>query len=164
MVPEIYSMTNRFFVILDCFLSFYPSMHPENQNFEKMKKKILRFYYFKMCFINDKWSYDAWFLRYWVQQTEFFVILDCFLPFYPPNNPKNQNFEKMKKTLGNIIILHRCMYHKWQMVIWCMVPEISSTTTEFFVILDHFLPKNQNFEKMKKNSRRYHHFTQVYVP
>ena len=41
--------------------------------------------------------------------------------------------------------------------------------TEFFVILDHFLPfyplnklKRQNFEKMQKNARRYHHFTNAY--
>ena len=48
-------------------------------------------------------------LRYEVQQTEFFVILDYFLPIYLPNNPENQNFEKMKKkTLGDIIILHKC--------------------------------------------------------
>ena len=38
----------------------------------------------------------------------FFVILGHFLPFDPPNNPKNQNFEKIKKTPGNIIILHLC--------------------------------------------------------
>ena len=44
-------------------------------------------------------SYDVWFLRYGVQQTEFFVIMDRFL------NPENQNFEKMKKTLEDIIIL-----------------------------------------------------------
>ena len=36
-----------------------------------------------------------------------------FLPFYtplppPPNNPENQNFEKMKNTPGDIIILHKC--------------------------------------------------------
>ena len=31
-----------------------------------------------------------------------------FLPFYSPNSPKNQNFEKMKKTPGDIIILHKC--------------------------------------------------------
>ena len=35
----------------------------------------------------------------------FLVILDCFLPFYPPMDPENQNFEKMKKTLEDIIIL-----------------------------------------------------------
>ena len=28
----------------------------------------------------------------------YFSFLDCFLPFYPPNNPKNENFKKMKKT------------------------------------------------------------------
>ena len=38
----------------------------------------------------------------------FFVILDCFLPFYPHNNPKNQDFEKMKKIPGDIIILYMC--------------------------------------------------------
>ena len=31
----------------------------------------------------------------------FFVLL-------PPNNPKNQNFEKMKKLPGDITILHIC--------------------------------------------------------
>ena len=37
----------------------------------------------------------------------FFVILDQFLLFYHPNNPKNQNFEKMKKMPRDIIILHK---------------------------------------------------------
>ena len=40
------------------------------------------------------------------QQTKFFLILDNFLPFYPPNNPENQNFQKTKKTPGDMIILH----------------------------------------------------------
>ena len=54
-----------------------------------------------------------------MRQTDFFVILDHFLPFYPPNNPKNQNFEKMKKLTGDII-LYSCnindnhmMYGSW---------------------------------------------------
>ena len=34
-----------------------------------------------------------------MRQTEFFVIFGHFLPFYPTNNPKTQNFEKMKKCL-----------------------------------------------------------------
>ena len=45
--------------------------------------------------------------------TEFFVILDRFLPFCPPNNPKSQSFEeekkKKKKKSGDIIILDMCM-------------------------------------------------------
>ena len=28
------------------------------------------------------------------------VIMGHFLPFYPPNNPENQNFEKMGKASG----------------------------------------------------------------
>ena len=38
------------------------------------------------------------------------VIMGHFLPFYtpPPKKPKKQNFEKMKKVTGDIIILHKC--------------------------------------------------------
>ena len=39
-------------------------------------------------------------------ETEFFVILGHFLPFYPHNNPESQNFEKMNKASGDVIILH----------------------------------------------------------
>ena len=46
-----------------------------------------------------------------------------FLPFYPPNCLKNQNFEKIKKKPADIIILHKCtknydqmMYDSWDMV------------------------------------------------
>ena len=57
--------------------------------------------------------------------TCFLFILGYFLPFYPPNNPKNQNFKKLKKkkTPGDIIILYMCtknndhmMYGSWDMV------------------------------------------------
>ena len=55
---------------------------------KKKKKKTWRNYHFAQ--VSHRWqSYDVWLLRYEVWQTEFFVILDCFLPFYPPNNPKN---------------------------------------------------------------------------
>ena len=53
-------------------------------------------------------------------ETEFFVILGHFLPFYPSNDPENQNFEKMKRISGNTIHLHMCsinedhmMYDSW---------------------------------------------------
>ena len=36
----------------------------------------------------------------------FFVIWDSYLAFYPTNNLKNQNFAKMKKMPGGIVILH----------------------------------------------------------
>ena len=34
----------------------------------------------------------------------------------PPNNPENQNFEKMKKTLGDIIVLHMCTINENHMM------------------------------------------------
>ena len=91
------------FNILGHFLPFQPLDNLENQNFNT-EKNTWRYYHF--THLHHKWqSYDVWFLRYGVQQTEFFVILDHFLPFYPPMDPENQNFEKMKKIPEDIIIL-----------------------------------------------------------
>ena len=93
-----------------------------------------------------------------MRKTEFFVILDHFLPFYLLNNPKNQNIEKMKKLLEDIIILHMCninynhmMYGPWDtehdrenfLSFW--------TIFCTFSLLTH--PKNKKFEKMKKKPR-----------
>ena len=76
-----------------------------------------------------------------------------FLPFDPPN-PKYQNFEKMETHL-EILSFYTCVSQ--MMIIWCMVPEILSTTDRifchfrlFFALLTPYNPENQNFEKMKK--------------
>ena len=45
------------------------------------------------------------------------------------NSLKNQNFKKMKKTPGDIIILHMCTVPKI-MIRWCAVPEIWCATEE----------------------------------
>ena len=37
-----------------------------------------------------------------------FWLFGLFCPILPPNNPKSQNFEKMKKIPGDISILHKC--------------------------------------------------------
>ena len=93
-------------VILDHFLLFYPLNNAKHQNFEKMKENTWRYYHFTHVYHKQQ-SYDVSFLKYEAWLTEAFVILDVFLPFYPLNNPKNQNLEKLKKTPGDIIILHR---------------------------------------------------------
>ena len=55
-------------------------------------------------------------------RAEFFAILSFFLPFAPPNNRKNQNFEKMERTPRDIFILHlsatngsHMMFASWDM-------------------------------------------------
>ena len=102
------------------FLSFWTIFFPFTTPLWAQKIKIFK----KMektpeDFTNINESY-VWFFRHGVQRTGLFVIFNCFLPFYCPNNPKNQNFAKMKKLSGDIIILHRCnindnnmMYGSW---------------------------------------------------
>ena len=85
----------QIFVILGHFLPFNFPNNLKNQNFEKMKKTHEDIIILHLHTTND--DHDVWFLRYGPRQTEFFVTLDYFLPFYHPNNPENQNFEKMKK-------------------------------------------------------------------
>ena len=110
-----------------------------------------------------KWqSYDVWFLRYGVQRTQFFVILDCFFPL---TTLKIKILKKWKNTWRYYHFTH--VYHKWQSYdVWFL--RYGAWRTEYFVILDHFLPfylpktpKNQNFEKIRKTPGwRYYHFTQ----
>ena len=123
MVPEILSVMDRIFVILDHFLTFCTSDNVKNQNFEKNEKNTWRYYHFTHVY--HKWeSYDIWFLRYVVWRTEFFVILDRFSSFYLPNNPENQNFEKLKRkthleissfdnSVPKIIVI--MVYYSWDM-------------------------------------------------
>ena len=97
-----------------------PPKNPKNQTFEKINKCWI--YHHFRCAFHKPQSYEIQFLRYRVRRTEFFVILDHFSNFYDPNNPENQNFEKLKKEYGGTIILHRCtknrnymMYVSWDM-------------------------------------------------
>ena len=53
----------------------------------------------------------------------------------PPNNPKNQNFENMKKTPEHIIIDTGVLK---MTIIWCMVPEIPNTMYRIFCHLGPF--------------------------
>ena len=100
-------ITDRIICLCGPFSALLPLNNLKNQNFEKKEKNTKIYYHF--THVSHKWqSYDVWFLRYGAQQTELFVILGCLLPFYPHNNPENQNFETMKKTPGDIIILHMC--------------------------------------------------------
>ena len=81
----------------------------KNQSFEK-KKQPWR--YHQLTLVYHKWqSYDAWFLKYKVQQTEFLWTIFC--PFdHPPKNLKNKNFKKKKKKKKNSWRYYH-MYYKY---------------------------------------------------
>ena len=93
------------FWIVFCSLPY----EPRKSKFWKNEKTTRRYYHFTHVYRNWQ-SYDVWYLRYRVRQTIFFVILDHFLPFYPPNNPKNQNLIKI------IIKKNTWRYHHFKIV------------------------------------------------
>ena len=137
MVPEIWNATDKIFCHSELFFAFLAKSYgPRKSKFKKKWKKHLKI------------------LRYEVQQGEFFVSLDHFLPFYYPNNLKNQNLEKLKKTPRDIIILHICtindnhmMYGSWDIESTSSLAYfilgtrwILSATDRFFCHFGQFLP------------------------
>ena len=124
-----------------------------------MKKKNT-WRYHHSTHLHHKWILlDVWFLRYGAQLTELFLILGHFLPFYPTNNQKNQNFEKNKKKAWRYIILHKCNKNHDHMLYcsWDMALDGCNCYFSYWAIFCHFTsltsPKNQNIKKMKKTSR-----------
>ena len=111
-----------------------------------------------------KWqSYDAWFLRYRAQRTEFFVILDHFLSFYPPNIPKNQNFEKLKNWSGDII-LHKCNknHYHMQYCCWDMAHNRCNCYFSFWAIFCPFTSLTTRKIKIKKKWKKYLEISSFY--
>ena len=104
-----------------------------NQKIKILKKKCLKtsFYTLHFTFYTlpqiKIMMYGSWYIRHDRQNVLSFRAI--FLPFYPSNNPENQNFEKMKKVPGDIIIYTSVPS---MAIIWYMVPDISTATDRFF--------------------------------
>ena len=100
-----------------------------------------------------KWqSYDVWFLRYWLQQTEFFVILDHFLPFYPQHTKKSKFWKNKKQALTDIIILHKFNKNHDHML-YCslnMVHNGCNYYFSFWAILPFYPLTAQKIKTLKK--------------
>ena len=159
-VPEIQSETGKFFCNFWLFFALSVPWQPRKSQFWRIVRNTWRYYHFTHAHPKRQ-SYDVWFLKYGVRQTEFFVILDQFLSFYPPMGTENQNFEKNRPK---ILPFHTCVL---QMTIICMFPQIWNATDR---ILDQFLPfylppygpRKSKFWKHENNAWRYYHFTNVY--
>ena len=81
-------------------------------------------------------------------------------------DPKNQNFEKMKKTLEDIIILQMFTINDSHMIhgfsdMECNRQNFLSFWTVFFTFTSE-QPEKSKFLKTEKNPWRYRHFTQVH--
>ena len=156
MVPEIWSVTDKFFFILDRFLLFYPPENPVNQNLEKLKKNTWRYHHFTkvlqrsrsyatlfrktlklleilyLCTINYTHMMNgSWDMEYDGQ--DFFSFWTIFCPFTPLTTQKIKILKKWKKWYYHFTHV----YHKWQSYdVWFLRYE--ARRREFFVILDHF--------------------------
>ena len=88
-----------------------------------------------------------------------------FLSFHPLDNPENKMLKNWKKHLEILSFYTRALL---MAIIWCIIPEIWSTTDiifchfeMFFVLLPPMDQENQNFEKLKKHIWRYYHSTHI---
>ena len=148
MVPKISSTTDRIFRYFGLFFALLPPS-PLTLRILKIKilkkwKKLLEILSFYTSTTNQNHMiYDSWDMER--DRQNFFSFWTTFCPFTPPpiNNPKNHNFEKMKKKPRDIIILHKCiindnhmMYGSWN--INC------NTTAVWDIIILHKCTKNHN--------------------
>ena len=94
-----------------------------------------------------------------------FAFGPFFLSFHPPNNPENQNLEKMKKTLeiSSFQVYH---YHEWQSYDVDSWLRYEVQQTYYFVILCiffchlcPFMSLTTQQIKILKNTWRYSSFT-----
>ena len=115
-----------------------------------------------------KWkSYDVWFLTYRVWQAKSFFTLDHFLPFYSTNNPENEHFDKMKKTIRDIIISYMCTINENHMIYvsWNMKHDRQTFLSSWAIFLP-FYPTNNlkklKFWKTEIKTWKYYHFKQEY--
>ena len=106
--------------------------------------------------------YGSWDKKH--NRENFLPFLGQFLPFYLTNNPKNQNFTKMKTIPWDIIISYKCTKNDDHMLYcrWDTVCHGRNVYFSFWAIFCPFTPliiwKIIIFEKWK-NPLRYHHFT-----
>ena len=110
---------------------------------------------FQMCTIDDShMMYGSWDIE--CNRQNFLSFWTVFLPFYPLNNLKNQNFLKNDKTSWRYYHFTQ-VQHKWQSYnVWFL--RYGVWLTESFVILGRFLPfyspwqpKKPKFWKNEKN-------------
>ena len=81
--------------------------------------------------------YGSWDMEY--DRDKVFVILGHFLPFYPTNNPKNQNFLKNTKLARDITILHKCS-ESYDYMLHCSWDIARERCSFYFRFWDIFCP------------------------
>ena len=126
-----------------------PVKNPKHQNFEK-KKTLLEISFYTCTKNHNHMRYGFWDR---VRQTDFFVLLGHFLPFYPLTTQKIKILKKYKKHM-KMSSIDICVPKIT--IIWCMLPEIwvqPHNFRPFWVIFCLFTqllaPKTKNWKKRR---------------
>ena len=129
----------------NCCFSFWTIFCPftpnsqKHENFKKIKKNTLRYHHFTQVY-QKSWLYAILFLRYDMSQMSLlFFILGNFLPFYPPNSSKNENFKTMKKKMWRYHHFTQVYQKSWLYAVLFLRYGIWRMQLLFF-ILGYFLP------------------------
>ena len=110
---------------------------PEKSEFWKNEKKLLEISSFYTCVPKTTIIWGT--VPEIQSETNFFCHFGPFFALYlplHPNNPENQNFEKIRKASGDVIILNWCNKKHDRMMYAYTDMECNR---QFFVILGHFL-------------------------
>ena len=102
MVHEISSMTDRIFLTFCAILCPFAPLTSWKIKNEKKKKKKKNAWRYHFTLGHHKWQ-SCVVPEIWSMTDRTFSHFGSFFALLPPNNPENQNFEKMKRY---IIILH----------------------------------------------------------
>ena len=82
-------------------------------------------------------------------------FLGHFLPFYPHNNPENENFEKLKIAYEDVILLYMCTKNHDYMVYASCDMGATHNFLSFWVIFcpskTLLVPKIKNCKKIRKH-------------
>ena len=120
MVPGMWSMTDRIFVILDHFLPFYPTKNLKNQHFEKMKKMSGDIILHK-CTKNHYYMLSCSWDTMCDICNSYFLFWAIFCPFTLLTTQKIKILGKWRKCL-EISLFYTCVPKI--MITWSMVPKI----------------------------------------
>ena len=137
-------------------LNFEKSEKPE---FWKNEKKNCRRFYTCVPKTTIRWGTVPE-----IQTKMFFCHLGHFFPFFSPS-PENQNFEKMKKAFGDVIIWNSCNKKDDRMMYAYSDMECNryfSSIEAIFCFFTHYWPRKLKFGKNVKNTWRYYPFTHVH--
>ena len=143
------------------FLPFYhppaspPPLTTQKIKFWKKWKKCLEILSLYTCLSKMK---IIWYMipEILSMPDRIFCHFEPFLLFYPTNNPKNQNFEKLKKMPWDIITLHKCAKNHNHMLYcsWDMACDRCNCYFSFWASFCPFTPRTtqkiKNLQKWKK--------------